>query len=110
MWDWVSHWYRPDYYQTLAATGEIAMNPKGPSGSFDPNEPECRRGCSAVGHFFAPTSTARDTPPADEARENSTPERITSAFAACAMFRQNETNLKQWSARYNTAALSTADD
>ena len=55
VWEWTSDWYR----RTTI---------------------ECRRGCSAVGHFFASTSAARGTSPADEARENSTPERITSAF------------------------------
>jgi hypothetical protein len=29
----------PDYYQTLAASGEITMSPKGLADSFDPNEP-----------------------------------------------------------------------
>ena len=84
VWEWTSDWYR----RTTI---------------------ECRRGCSAVGHFFASTSAARGTSPADEARENSTPERITSLFVACAMFRQNQTSLKRCSARYNTAVLSTAD-
>lgn len=39
VWEWTSDWYRADYYQTLAATGEVAMNPKGPSDSNDPSEP-----------------------------------------------------------------------
>jgi formylglycine-generating enzyme len=39
VWDWTSDWYRPDYYQTLAATGKVAQNPPGPSDSFDPGEP-----------------------------------------------------------------------
>ena len=26
---WTSDWYRPDYYQTLAATGKVAQNPPG---------------------------------------------------------------------------------
>lgn len=39
VWEWTSDWYRPDYYQTLAASGEIAVNPKGPADSFDPAEP-----------------------------------------------------------------------
>ena len=39
VWEWTSDWYRPDYYQALAAGGQIAMNPKGPADSFDPNEP-----------------------------------------------------------------------
>src|SRR5215472_3647979 len=39
VWEWSSDWYRPDYYQTLAAKGEVAINPKGPADSLDPNEP-----------------------------------------------------------------------
>lgn len=38
-WQWVSDWYRPDYYQQLASVGGIARNPSGPSASFDPDEP-----------------------------------------------------------------------
>jgi formylglycine-generating enzyme required for sulfatase activity len=37
-WEWVSDWYRPDYYATLA-TGGVARNPRGPDSSFDPAEP-----------------------------------------------------------------------
>ena len=44
----------------------------------------CASGCTAEARFFAPTNTARDTSPADAARESRTPERITSAFVACA--------------------------
>jgi formylglycine-generating enzyme required for sulfatase activity len=39
VWEWVSDWYRPDYYTILAAGGEVAVNPQGPSDSFDPEEP-----------------------------------------------------------------------
>jgi formylglycine-generating enzyme required for sulfatase activity len=38
VWQWVSDWYRPDYYAQLRRT-EIAINPQGPSDSFDPQEP-----------------------------------------------------------------------
>jgi sulfatase modifying factor 1 len=38
-WEWVSDWYRPDTYATVAAAGAVARNPKGPSDSFDPAEP-----------------------------------------------------------------------
>src|SRR5579864_1341943 len=43
VWEWTSDWYRADYYQTLAATGEIAINPKGPADSLDPSEPGVRK-------------------------------------------------------------------
>jgi sulfatase modifying factor 1 len=39
VWEWVSDWYRPDTYGTLAATGTVARGPKGPADSFDPAEP-----------------------------------------------------------------------
>jgi sulfatase modifying factor 1 len=38
VWEWVSDWYRPDYYAQLAASGGIARNPKGPASSVDPEE------------------------------------------------------------------------
>jgi len=37
-WEWVSDWYRPDYYASLAGSG-LARNPRGPADSFDPAEP-----------------------------------------------------------------------
>ncbi len=39
VWEWVSDWYRPDYYAELAATGTVARNPHGPADSFDPEPP-----------------------------------------------------------------------
>ena len=39
VWEWVSDWYREDYYGQLAAAGGVAKNPSGPSSSFDPTEP-----------------------------------------------------------------------
>jgi formylglycine-generating enzyme required for sulfatase activity len=38
VWEWVSDWYRPDTYATLATRG-VARNPQGPADSFDPSEP-----------------------------------------------------------------------
>ncbi len=38
VWQWTSDWYRPDYYQQLAALGGVARNPQGPDSSFDPIE------------------------------------------------------------------------
>ena len=38
VWEWVSDFYRPDYYTQLAAAG-LARNPTGPAESFDPAEP-----------------------------------------------------------------------
>jgi formylglycine-generating enzyme len=39
VWQWTSDWYRPDYYQQLAAAGGVARNPHGPDTSYDPSEP-----------------------------------------------------------------------
>jgi formylglycine-generating enzyme required for sulfatase activity len=39
VWEWVSDWYREDYYGQLAAAGGVTRNPQGPSSSFDPSEP-----------------------------------------------------------------------
>jgi formylglycine-generating enzyme len=39
VWQWTSDWYRPDYYQQLAAEGGVARNPRGPDSSYDPSEP-----------------------------------------------------------------------
>jgi formylglycine-generating enzyme len=52
VWEWTSDWYRADYYQTLAAGGEIAVNPKGPADSFDPNEPGTRKRVQRGGSFL----------------------------------------------------------
>jgi sulfatase modifying factor 1 len=38
VWQWVADWYRPDYYAQVGRQ-EIAINPQGPSESFDPQEP-----------------------------------------------------------------------
>jgi formylglycine-generating enzyme required for sulfatase activity len=39
VWEWCADWYRPDYYDGLAAAGGVADNPRGPADSFDPDEP-----------------------------------------------------------------------
>jgi formylglycine-generating enzyme len=39
VWQWTTDWYRPDYYQQIAAAGGIAINPRGPDSSYDPSEP-----------------------------------------------------------------------
>jgi formylglycine-generating enzyme required for sulfatase activity len=52
VWEWTSDWYRPDYYQTLAATGKVAQNPRGPSDSFDPGEPGIPKRVQRGGSFL----------------------------------------------------------
>ena len=39
VWQWVSDWYRPDYYALLASANGIARNPQGPDASSDPDDP-----------------------------------------------------------------------
>jgi sulfatase modifying factor 1 len=52
VWEWVSDWYRPDYYAQLAATQKIARNPKGPTSSFDPDEPGQKKRVQRGGSFL----------------------------------------------------------
>jgi formylglycine-generating enzyme required for sulfatase activity len=50
-WEWVSDWYRPDYYATLASGG-VARNPPGPPDSFDPAEPQERKRVHRGGSYL----------------------------------------------------------
>jgi formylglycine-generating enzyme required for sulfatase activity len=52
VWQWCSDWYRPDYYQSLADKGGIAINPKGPDSSFDPAEPNEQKRVQRGGSFL----------------------------------------------------------
>lgn len=52
VWQWTSDWYRPDYYRQLAATGRVALNPQGPTGSFDPSEPDQPKKAMRGGSFL----------------------------------------------------------
>jgi formylglycine-generating enzyme required for sulfatase activity len=52
VWEWTSDWYRADYYQTLAASGEVAVNPTGPAESFDPSEPGVPKRVQRGGSFL----------------------------------------------------------
>ena len=52
VWEWVSDWYRPDYYATLAASGQVAVNPRGPGEPFDPAEPGARKRVQRGGSFL----------------------------------------------------------
>jgi sulfatase modifying factor 1 len=40
VWEWCYDWYSSDYYSTLAKTGKVAINPKGPKSSYDPAGPD----------------------------------------------------------------------
>ncbi|MDG0817669.1 formylglycine-generating enzyme family protein [Bdellovibrio svalbardensis] len=51
VWQWVSDWYRPDYFKTLSAQG-LAKNPQGPTDSFDPQEPGIKKRVHKGGSFL----------------------------------------------------------
>ena len=51
VWQWTSDWYRPDYYQQLAAEG-VARNPQGPDSAFDPAEPGHQKKVHRGGSFL----------------------------------------------------------
>ena len=52
VWEWVSDWYRPDYYVQLAAAGAINRNPSGPTEPFDPAEPGEKKRVHRGGSFL----------------------------------------------------------
>src|SRR5678816_2115685 len=52
VWEWVSDWYRPDYYTELAVAGPIARNPRGPAASYDPDEPGVAKRVHRGGSFL----------------------------------------------------------
>jgi len=51
VWEWVSDWYQPDYYEQLAKRG-VARNPKGPDTSFDPGEPGVQKKVHRGGSYL----------------------------------------------------------
>ena len=52
VWEWVSDWYRPDAYATLAAAGGVVRNPTGPETPYDPAEPTERKRVHRGGSFL----------------------------------------------------------
>jgi len=52
VWEWINDWYRPDYYEQLAAKGGVARNPRGPASSFDPAEPGIKKHVHRGGSFL----------------------------------------------------------
>ena len=52
VWEWTADWYRPDYYQSLAAQKKVARNPQGPPDSFDPSEPGIAKRVQKGGSFL----------------------------------------------------------
>jgi len=54
VWEWVADWYTPDYYSQFKKT--LANNPKGPSRSFDPEEPNTTKKVTRGGSFMCNVS------------------------------------------------------
>ena len=83
VWEWVSDWYRPDYYARLVSTGTVARNPQGPADSFDPSEPGVSKRVPSrrVLSLHGPVP-ARATWSAREAKAMSEPARTISGSAA----------------------------
>ena len=52
VWQWTSDWYRPEYYSQLRRDGVLAINPKGPKDSFDPQEPGIAKRVQKGGSFL----------------------------------------------------------
>jgi sulfatase modifying factor 1 len=52
VWEWVSDWYRPDYYAQLASAGAVARNPQGPATPYDPAEPNEKKKVHRGGSFL----------------------------------------------------------
>jgi len=51
VWEWVNDFYRPDTYAT-DATNAVAVNPQGPSSSYDPDEPYTKKRVTRGGSFL----------------------------------------------------------
>jgi len=52
VWQWTNDWYRPDYYEELAARNSVARNPNGPDSPWDPSEPTERKRVLRGGSFL----------------------------------------------------------
>ena len=52
VWEWVSDWYRPDYYAQLSGRGTVARNPPGPDAPLDPDEPGVQKRVQRGGSFL----------------------------------------------------------
>ena len=52
VWQWCSDWYRADYYKSLAATEDVARNPRGPDVPLDPAEPGQKKRVHRGGSFL----------------------------------------------------------
>ncbi len=51
-WEWVADWYRADYFASLAASGSVARDPRGPASSHDADEPGVPKRVQKGGSFL----------------------------------------------------------
>ncbi|MBO9668733.1 MAG: formylglycine-generating enzyme family protein [Bdellovibrio sp.] len=51
VWQWVSDWYRPNYYRQLSRKS-VTMNPQGPQASYDPHEPGVKKRVQKGGSYL----------------------------------------------------------
>ncbi|MGD9561791.1 MAG: formylglycine-generating enzyme family protein [Pyrinomonadaceae bacterium] len=52
VWEWCSDWYRPNYYEILAAQGALTSDPSGPVEGIDPAEPGVPKRVTRGGSFL----------------------------------------------------------
>jgi sulfatase modifying factor 1 len=52
VWEWCADWYRADYYEQLSRQGATIVNPRGPSDSWDPSEPNAAKRVHRGGSFL----------------------------------------------------------
>ncbi|SMC75368.1 formylglycine-generating enzyme family protein [Cellulophaga tyrosinoxydans] len=56
VWEWTSDWYNTKYYKELIATGNVAINPKGSSIAYNPNNPLIKEKIIKGGSFLCSDS------------------------------------------------------
>ena len=56
VWEWTSDWYNTKYYKELIATGKVAINPKGSSIAYNPNNPLIKEKIIKGGSFLCSDS------------------------------------------------------
>jgi formylglycine-generating enzyme required for sulfatase activity len=67
VWEWVSDWYRPDYYSKSPRD-----NPAGPVDSFDPDEPGVQKRVGRGGSYLCSDMYCKGYRPA--ARQKTSPD------------------------------------
>ncbi len=71
VWEWCADWYKPDAYRSSSGQ-EVAVNPRGPSASFDPNEPYQPKRSTRGGSFLCSPNYCSNYRPA--ARRGTAPD------------------------------------